>query len=58
MDCSRSNVYKILDKPSIDTALLQRISLALKKNFFADLAEFCQNRLDEMENAKMQTAEN
>ena len=52
IDCCRTNVYKILDKPSIDTAQLQRISLALRKNFFADLAEFCQKKLDKMDDAK------
>lgn len=36
--CDRTNVHKIFLRESIDTALLARISLALKHNFFADLA--------------------
>ena len=32
--CTRNHVYKILRKPSIDCALLLRISKALQFNFF------------------------
>ena len=32
---SRTNVYKIYDKKSIDTDLLMRISAALRYDFFA-----------------------
>jgi len=49
IDCCRTNVYKILDKPSIDTAQLQKISFALRKNFFTDLSDFCQKKLDKIE---------
>jgi len=52
IDCCRTNVYKILARPSIDTEQLQRISFALKKNFFADLAKFCQKELDQIEDSK------
>ena len=37
--CDRTNVYNIYRQASINTALLQRISLALNHNFFADLAQ-------------------
>ena len=32
--CSTRNVYKILDKESVDTSQLQRISNTLNHNFF------------------------
>ncbi len=32
--CDRSNVYKIFKKESIDSALLVRISIILKRDFF------------------------
>ena len=32
--CERPNVYDIFKRESIDTELLMRISLALKRNFF------------------------
>lgn len=35
----RSNVYRLFQKNSIDTALLFRISVILRKNFFAILSE-------------------
>jgi len=41
--CKRSNVYKIFDRASIDTARLLSISLALKIDFFAYLSDFYQN---------------
>ena len=31
---SRANIYKIFDKPSIDTDVLYRISVVLKFDFF------------------------
>lgn len=34
LSCSRTNVYKIFSKPSIDTNDLVRISKILKYNFF------------------------
>ncbi len=43
--CDRTNVYKLFKKSSIDTALLLRISIALKHNFF----EYYSNRLDSKE---------
>ena len=36
--CDRSNVYRILQKSSIDTSTLVRISIILHHNFFEDLA--------------------
>lgn len=41
---SRTNIYKIFSKPSIDTMVLRRISLALQIDFFKiysdDIKEF------------------
>lgn len=39
LSCDRSNVYRLFQKHSIDTALLQRISVILAHNFFDDLSE-------------------
>lgn len=33
--CTERNVYKIFNKPSIDTNLLARINIALGKNLFS-----------------------
>ena len=37
INCDRTNIYRIFDRESIDTALLSRISTALNRNFFEDL---------------------
>ena len=34
LSCSRTNIYKIFEKSSIDTSLLMRISIVLRYNFF------------------------
>ena len=34
LNCSRSNVYKFLDKASLDTSLLLQISLLIGVDFF------------------------
>ena len=39
INCDRTNIYKIFQRPSIDTALLSRISKALDHDFFADLSD-------------------
>jgi len=58
IDCCRTNVYKILTRPSIDTAQLQRISFAMKKNFFVELADFCQEKLEQIEDNKPRKQKN
>lgn len=37
--CERSNVYSIFKRQSIDTVLLLRISLVLRRNFFSAYLE-------------------
>ena len=37
--CDRTNIYRIFERESIDTALLSRISTALNRNFFEVLAQ-------------------
>jgi hypothetical protein len=37
--CDRTNVYKVFKKKSIDTKLLEDISVILQHNFFLDYAE-------------------
>ena len=39
LSCDRSNVYRLFQKHSIDTALLRRISLILNRDFFAELSK-------------------
>lgn len=41
--CSRVHVYKIFQKATIDTGLLQRISIVLRYDFFKDYSECIQN---------------
>jgi len=53
--CCRSNIYKILDRPSIDTSLLQQISIALRKNFFVNLAELTQKNINKLDDTKPKT---
>ena len=49
--CTRNHLYKIFRKPSIDCALLLRISQAMQFNFFcyyaAEVAKRMQERLGE-----------
>lgn len=42
--CDRTNVHKIFQRESLDTALLARIGQALGHNFFEELAKNEQNR--------------
>lgn len=35
LSCSRTNVYKIFERPYIDTITLYRVSLVLNHDFFA-----------------------
>ena len=46
----RSNVYRLFQKNSVDTDLLMRISLVLKKDFFSVLAR----SLEEKRNSQQQ----
>lgn len=38
LSCDRSNVYRLFQKHSIDTALLSRISVILNRDFFKELS--------------------
>lgn len=38
INCDRTNIYKIFQRPSIDTELLARISKALDYDFFSELS--------------------
>lgn len=44
LSCDRSNVYRLFQKHSIDTALLQRLSVILNRDFFSELSMNFQNR--------------
>lgn len=46
LSCDRSNIYRLFQKHSIDTALLQRISIILNKDFFAELSKDMLNKDD------------
>ena len=43
LSCDRTRVYRILQKHSIDTYDLARISVLLSHDFFADLSEELKN---------------
>lgn len=43
LSCDRSNIYRLFQKHSIDTALLQRLSVILNKDFFAELSKGLRN---------------
>jgi len=34
LNCSRSNIYKLFEKPTLDTSILMQISKLLNVNFF------------------------
>ena len=53
--CKRDNIYKIFDRPSIDTALLLRISFVLKTNFSMYLSEHYRNMTNKKDNAEFKT---
>ncbi|MBE6287355.1 MAG: XRE family transcriptional regulator [Mediterranea massiliensis] len=44
LSCDRSNIYRLFQKESIDTKLLQRISIILNRNFFQELYEQTQEK--------------
>ena len=46
LSCDRARVYRILQKHSIDTYDLARISIFLSHDFFADLSESLKNDKD------------
>lgn len=41
---TRTHIYKVFEKESIDSALLERISRALNHDFFADFTRELDNR--------------
>ncbi len=45
LNCSRTNVYKIFDRRTIDTGTLFRISIALGFDFFGILSHELQARI-------------
>ena len=47
LHCDRTNVYDIFKRQGIDTRLLERISIILKRNFFS---LYCQDNSDDVEN--------
>lgn len=38
LSCDRSNIYRLFQKHSVDTAMLMRISVVLGRDFFAELS--------------------
>ena len=45
LSCSRTNVYKIFEKTSLDTADLLRISLILDYDFFAEYSRLYEEKV-------------
>ena len=52
LNCSRTNVYKIFDRRTIDTGTLFRISVALGFDFFEILSHELQSRITTTPNDK------
>lgn len=46
LNCDRRNVYDIFRRPTIDSQLLAQISIVLEHNFFRDIADMIENRID------------
>ncbi len=46
LNCNRAAVYRIMSKNSIDTYLLQTISVLLNRNFFADIYKETESELN------------
>ena len=44
LNCNRANVYNIFNRRTIDTELLERISLILHRNFFELMAREITNK--------------
>lgn len=49
LNCTRTAVYRIMDKNSIDTAQLMSISKVLNHNFFEDLSEEFRLSIDKVD---------
>ncbi|MBQ8917038.1 MAG: XRE family transcriptional regulator [Alistipes sp.] len=47
--CDRRNIYRIFRKETLDTALLMRISVILKHDFFADISASIEEHATNME---------
>ena len=45
INCERSTCYYIFDRKFIDIPLLEKISAALNRNFFADLSNYMESVL-------------
>lgn len=47
ISCDRTNVYHIYQQESLNTDTLERISLALRHNFFEDIAQEMASQLSD-----------
>ena len=47
LNCDRRNVYDIFRRPTIDSQLLTQLSIVLEHNFFRDIAEMIEIRINE-----------
>ena len=46
--CDRTNVYSIFKRESIDTALLEKISIILNHDFFQYYSEYLKNEIKKL----------
>ena len=46
LNCDRRNVYDIFRRPTIDSQLLAQLSIVLEHNFFRDIAEMIETRIN------------
>ena len=47
LGCHRTNIYNLFDKNSLDTQLLQRISIIMNYNFFELYREDTERKINE-----------
>ena len=50
LSCSRANVYKLLDKYSVDTEVLARISILLDFDFFSLYSDYIRDAKEKISN--------
>lgn len=46
LNCTRTAVYRIMDKNSLDTMQLQSISIILKHNFFQEICDDTMHQIE------------
>lgn len=53
LGCHRNNVYKIFERPWIDTQTLMKISLIFEYDFFFELSKYYKNNVKTVDSTKI-----